>query len=71
MDFEVGSIITLESKAEFYIIGIYNINEKTYFIGRNQKNVGEMALFEYIDKKIRVVKEKKEIDMVLSKITEK
>lgn len=70
MNIEMGSVVTLEDNNEYFVIANYNINQKEYFIGRNEKNIGQLVLFENMGTQIRVVKNEDEIDMVMKNITE-
>ena len=70
MNIEMGSVVTLEDNNEYFVIANYNINQKEYFIGRNEKNIGQLVLFENMGTQIRVVKDEDEIDMVMKNITE-
>ena len=70
MNIEMGSVVTLEDNNEYFVIANFNINQKEYFIGRNEKNIGQLVLFENMSTQIRVVKNEDEIDMVMKNITE-
>ena len=70
MNIEMGSVVTLEDNNEYFVIANFNINQKEYFIGRNEKNIGQLVLFENMGTQIRVVKDEDEIDMVMKNITE-
>lgn len=70
MNIEMGSVVTLEDNNEYFVIANFNINQKEYFIGRNEKNIGQLVLFENMGTQIRVVKNEDEIDMVMKNITE-
>ena len=70
MNIEMGSVVTLEDNKEYFVIANFNINQKEYFIGRNEKNIGQLVLFENMGTQIRVVKNEDEIDMVMKNITE-
>ena len=70
MNIEMGSVVTLEDNNEYFVIANYNINQKEYFIGRNEKNIGQLVLFENMGTQIRVVKDEDEIEMVMKNITE-
>lgn len=61
MNIESGNVITLDNDNEYLIIDTYKINEK---------NIGEIVLFENVGEQIRVVKDKEEIDEIINKISE-
>ena len=68
MNIEIGSVVTLDDNNEYFVIGDYNIDEKNYFIGRNEKNIGQLILFENMGEQIRIIKSKDEIDKVIKNI---
>lgn len=68
MNIEIGSVVTLDDNNEYFVIGDYNIDGKNYFIGRNEKNIGQLILFENMGEQIRIIKSKDEIDKVIKNI---